>query len=57
MRALLNVIGATQRGGGTSMASYLLFDSAFCRELIACGYRDAMEEERLIRDFFAPRHG
>lgn len=57
MRGLLNVIGATQRGGGTSMASFLLFDSAFCRELIECGYRDAMEEERLIRDFFAPRRG
>ncbi len=52
MRAMLQVTGATQRGGGGSMASYLLFEGAFCRELISHGYRDAMEQEDLIRQFF-----
>jgi NTE family protein len=53
MRALLQVTGATQRGGGGgSMASYLLFEGAFCRDLINHGYRDAMEQEPVIRQFF-----
>ena len=52
MRNVLRVTGATQRGGGGSMASYLLFEGAFCRELIQYGYQDAMEQEELIRHFF-----
>lgn len=52
MRAVLRVTGATQRGGGGSMASYLLFEGAFCRELIRHGYEDAMKQEELIRQFF-----
>lgn len=52
MRAILQVTGATQDGGGGSMASYLLFEGAFCRELIDHGYRDAMEQEDTIRLFF-----
>lgn len=52
MRAVLQVTGATERGGGGSMASYLLFESAFCRELITHGYQDAMEQEDVIRQFF-----
>jgi NTE family protein len=56
MRSMLRMTGATPAGGGTSMASYLLFEGAFCRELIACGYRDAMAQEEAIMDFFYPQH-
>jgi NTE family protein len=55
MRAMLKMTGATPSGGGTSMASYLLFEGEFCRELIACGYRDAMAEEDALMDFFYPQ--
>lgn len=55
MRALLKMTGATPSGGGTSMASYLLFEGAFCRELIACGYRDAMAQEDALMAFFYPQ--
>ena len=34
------------------MASYLLFEGGFCRDLIACGYRDAMAERDALTDFF-----
>jgi len=52
MRAVLHITGATAEGGGGSMASYLLFESAFCRELIKHGYQDALEQEAVIRQFF-----
>lgn len=54
MRAMLNITGATPRGGGTSLASYLLFEGEFCADLIACGYRDAMEQREMLEDFFHP---
>ncbi len=53
MRALMKVTGATRKGGGASLASYLLFEKAFCNELIKHGYRDAMEQETAIREFFS----
>jgi NTE family protein len=55
MRRILKMTGATPAGGGTSMASYLLFEGRFCRELIACGYRDAMAQEDALIDFFFPQ--
>jgi NTE family protein len=52
MRAVLQVTGATQRGGGGSLACFFMFEGAFCRELFDHGYRDAMEQETMIRQFF-----
>ncbi|MEH6518874.1 MAG: patatin-like phospholipase family protein [Halioglobus sp.] len=54
MRFAMKVIGATKGGGGTSLASYLLFEKAFCEELIDCGYRDAMAQKDNILEFFNP---
>ena len=54
MRAVLNITGATPKGGGTSLASYLLFEGNFCRDLIDCGYRDAMEQRDMLESFFHP---
>jgi NTE family protein len=55
MRTVLNITGATPQGGGTSLASYLLFEGGFCRDLIACGYRDAMEQRDMLEQFFQPQ--
>jgi NTE family protein len=54
MRLAMKVIGATESGGGGSLASYLLFEKAFCKELIDCGYRDAMAQKENIQAFFNP---
>ncbi len=56
MRTLLNVTGATPRGGGTSLASYLLFQGEFCRDLIDTGYRDALDQRDMLEHFFRARH-
>jgi NTE family protein len=55
MRTLLRITGATPAGGGTSLASYVLFEAPFCRELIDYGYRDAMAQRAMLEDFFHPR--
>lgn len=54
---LRNLIGATTVGdkSGASLASYLLFDHRFCRDLIALGYRDAQAQAREIDEFFHER--
>lgn len=51
---LRNLIGATMIGNktGASLASYLLFDHRFCRDLISLGYRDAQTQAREIDAFF-----
>jgi NTE family protein len=54
MRLAMKVIGGTKKGGGTSLVSYLLFEKAFCNELIDCGYRDAMAQRENILAFFNP---
>ena len=52
LRRVLKAMGASTKGGGGSLASYLLFEAAFCRELITCGYEDAMRDHIAIKDFF-----
>ncbi len=51
MRVLFRMLGATRAGGGASLASYLLFEAPFIRELIDCGYSDAMSREVEISEF------
>ncbi len=52
MRFFLRAIGATASGGGASAASYLLFSSQYCNELMELGYHDAMAERPAIEKFF-----
>ena len=51
MRTFFKTIGATRTGGGASMASYLLFEAAFCHELMQAGYADTMAREGEIMAF------
>lgn len=51
LRVFLRTIGATNRGGGLGLASYLLFESSYCRELMEHGYRDCMKQSEKIRTF------
>lgn len=44
--------GAGQGGGGGALASYLLFESDFTRELIALGEADALARGDEVRAFF-----
>jgi len=48
----LSLTGATAQGGGSSAASYLLFEPGFCRKLISMGMRDALAKEAEIKHFF-----
>jgi len=52
LKLFLKLIGATAQGGGTSAASYLLFEPGFSRKLIALGLSDALVQEDAIRSFF-----
>ena len=48
LRALLRTMGAANPGG-RMLLSYLLFDGAYARELIALGYRDAMRRREELQ--------
>ena len=51
VRTLLRALGGW--GKDWRMASYLLFESAYCQELIELGYQDGLRErERLLAFLF-----
>jgi NTE family protein len=50
IRFLLHGLGATRRSG-SNLASYLLFEKPFCRELMDLGYHDAMSQKQEILKF------
>lgn len=49
LRVFLRRTGSS--GGGTNIASYLLFTPEFCGKLISLGYRDGMRERQALEDF------
>ena len=51
IRFLLRGIGALDKEGG-SLTSYLLFEKAYCRELIDLGYADAIQRKQELLTFF-----
>jgi len=50
IRYLLRGIGA-YRKQGSALASYLLFEKGYCRELIRLGYNDAMQDKDMLVQF------
>jgi NTE family protein len=50
IRLLFRSVGATERAGAT-LLSYLLFETGFCRELLALGYKDAMAKRENLLGF------
>jgi NTE family protein len=54
VRALLRILGAAN-DDGSELLSYLLFESAYTRELIALGYADTMARREEVAAFLNPR--
>jgi NTE family protein len=53
VRALLRILGAAN-DDGSGLLSYLLFESAYTRELIALGYADTMARRDEVAAFLEP---
>ena len=55
VRTMLDALGVSSRAAdvkGAALASYLLFEAAYCRELMALGYADTMAQQGEVRSFF-----
>lgn len=51
MRLLLSMVGANKKGSGGSLASFVLFEKAYCKALIDIGYLDAIQQIDDIKQF------
>jgi NTE family protein len=52
IRFLLRSVGAMRRGGA-NLASYLLFEKGYCRELIELGYKDTLAQRDEVEAFIS----